>query len=181
MQGVGGGGDLHHEAASGPKMEVFLQGWDRLLARGCSGRLWQFNKARPSAVGWRFAVCSIPFGWLTQTTVVCWDMCVWCVYVCGKKSPLLYLLRLSRVWAFLVMVKGGEKHQDSKGESRERGKQASLLSSWLSRGSLYSLVGVHTLVWRRVHFLTGQQDSQKETIRMNMDSIKKCPSVPLVH
>lgn len=147
MQGVGGGGDLHHEAASGPKMEVFLQGWDRLLARGCSGRLWQFNKARPSAVGWRFAVCSIPFGWLTQTTVVCWDMCVWCVYVCGKKSPLLYLLRLSRVWAFLVMVKGGEKHPRQQGrEQRERKtsfplilltlQRLSVLFGWCSHTSL---------------------------------------------
>lgn len=60
--------------------------------------------------------------------------------------------------------RGGEKHWDSKGESSERGKQASLLSSWLSRGSLYTSVGVLTLVWGRAHFLTGQQDSQKEKI-----------------
>lgn len=151
---------------------------------GCSGRLWQSNKARPSAAGWRFAVSSIPFGWLTQTAVVSWDVCALvCVLffcLCVKRE---WKRELSLIFTQAVLGLGISRHAEGEGKNsktamREKEKQASLLSSWLSRGFLYSSAGVHTPVWGRVQFLTGQQNgqktNQKKTIVNMASSLQMC-------
>lgn len=98
-----------------------------------------------------------------------------CVCVC-KREPSLIFTQAVLGLAISRHGEGRGKTPRQQGrEHRARGKQASLLSSWLSRRSLYCSVGVHTLVWGRVHFLTGQQDSQKEKIRINMVSFPQVP------
>lgn len=124
---------------------------------------------------------SIPFGWLTQTAVVSWDMCALvCVLffcLCVKRE---WKRELSLIFTQAVLGLGISRHAEGEGKNtktarREKEKQASLLSSWLSRGFLYSSAGVHTPVWGRVQFLTGQQNSQRKKNRINMaSSLQMC-------
>lgn len=86
-------------------------------------------------------MCSIPFGWLTQTTVVSWDMCVLvcigvCVCVCmWKRETALIFTQAVLGLDIFRHGEGREKHRDSEGESK--GEENKLCSYPL--GSLEAL------------------------------------------